>query len=220
MEGIYKIENIVNGKVYVGQTNDLKRREITHFSSLRHNKHFNDYLQKSFNKYDESNFKFSILQVCHSREELNYYETYWWNYYCKLLGKDKMYNLAHTGNANNTSEETKAKQSKSHKGRVAHNKGKKASLETREKLRISHLGQKSWNKGKHPSSDETRRKISEHSWQKGKPAYNKGIPMSVEQKKKISVAKKGKKYGKMTPEHKAHLIASLKESWKRRKEQK
>lgn len=216
MQGIYKIANIVNRKVYIGQTNDLEKRRIQHFSSLRNNNHYNSYLQRSFNKYGESNFQFVVLQTCETREELNYFETYWWNYFVNLLGKDNVYNLAHTGNAKNTSESTKQKISISLKGKVPPNKGKHPSPETIEKLRISHLGQKSWNKGTHPSSEETRRKISES--QKGKVPWNKGKPMSEEQKQKLSIANKGKKYGNMTEEHKQHLIASLKRAWVKRKE--
>lgn len=213
--GIYKIENKINHKVYIGQTNNLEKREIQHFSSLRNNNHFNSYLQNSFNKYGEENFTFTVLQLCETREELNYFETYWWEHFVKMVGKNNVYNLAHTGDAKNTSEETRKKNSLSHKGKTPLNKGKKASQETIEKLRISHLGQKSWNKGKHPSSEETKRKISEAS--KGRNPWNKGIPMSEEQKKKLSLAKKGQKYGKMTEEHKQNLIISLKQAWEKRK---
>ena len=213
--GIYKIENIVDHKVYIGQTNNLEKRKTQHFSHLRHNKHFNSYLQRSFNKYGEHNFLFTILQTCQNREEMNYFETYWWNYYIGKIGKENVFNLAHTGNAKNTSEETRRKNSIAHLGKVPHNKGKHPSPETIEKLRISHLGQKSWNKGKHPSSEETRRKISESG--KGRIPWNKGKPMSEEQKKKVSLSKKGHKYGKMTEEHKQNLIKSLKNAWVRRK---
>ena len=126
-----------------------------------------------------------------------------------------MYNLAHTGNAHNTSEITRQKQSKARKGIPSNRKGIKLKPETIEKMRISHLGQKSWNKGKHPYSAETIRKISKGA--KGRIPWNKGIPMSEDQKKKLSVAKKGHKYGKMSDEHKANLVASLKRAWVKRK---
>lgn len=44
-----------------------------------------------------------------------------------------------------------------------------------------------------PHSEETRRKMSEKA--KGRPAWNRGIPMSEEQKVKLSVAKTGVKTG-------------------------
>lgn len=214
--GIYKIENKINHKIYIGQTNNLDKRKAEHFNELNNNKHFNYYLQRSVNKYGIDNFDFVVLQTCdNDRKLLNELETYWWVYYSKLVGKENMYNLAHTGNAHNTSETTRKNLSISHKGLVPPNKGKKASAETVEKLRISHLGQVSANKGKHPSV-ETRRKISEH--QKGRIPWNKGIPMSEEQKKKVSQGKKGQTYGKMSAEHKTNLVKSLKLAWKRRKE--
>lgn len=215
MKGIYKIENKVNGNVYIGQTNKLEKREIQHISSLRHNNHFNSHLQRAFNKYGEQNFEYSILQVCETREELNYYETYWWEHYANLIGKDKMYNLAHTGNAHNTSDSTRQKLSNARKGCEPFNKGKKASPETREKLRLSHIGQKSANKGKRLTLEQ-RKKISET--QKGRTPWNKGKPMSEEQKKKLSVANRGRKKGKMTEQHKQNLIASLKRAWVKRKQ--
>lgn len=30
---IYKIENMINGKIYIGQTSDLHRREREHFKN-------------------------------------------------------------------------------------------------------------------------------------------------------------------------------------------
>lgn len=65
-------------------------------------------------------------------------------------------------------------------------KGQKASLETKEKLRISHFGFK--------VSEETKKKISEHSPHKGHPELSPfyGKHLSEEHKKNISIALKGK----------------------------
>nr|DAN97146.1 MAG TPA: intron associated endonuclease [Caudoviricetes sp.] len=46
---IYKIENLVNHKIYIGLTNNIRRRRIRHFSNLRHNCHDNSFLQDEFN---------------------------------------------------------------------------------------------------------------------------------------------------------------------------
>lgn len=57
---IYKIENLVNNKKYIGLTNNIKRRRARHFTDLRRNKHDNSFLQKEFNIYGEENFSFTI----------------------------------------------------------------------------------------------------------------------------------------------------------------
>ena len=62
--GIYKIENKVNSKVYIGSSNNIKRRWQKHKALLRHNKHQNSHLQAAWNKYGEDNFAFSIVELC------------------------------------------------------------------------------------------------------------------------------------------------------------
>jgi group I intron endonuclease len=61
--GIYKIECSVNGKVYIGQSLNIKQRWNKHKAQLRNGNHDNDYLQNSWNAYGESSFKFSLLTV-------------------------------------------------------------------------------------------------------------------------------------------------------------
>lgn len=62
--GIYKIVNKLNGKIYIGSAVNLSNRKSSHFSKLRKNKHFNNHLQNSFNKYGKDNFEFIILEEC------------------------------------------------------------------------------------------------------------------------------------------------------------
>lgn len=63
MACIYKITNLINGKFYIGSTiRPVYIRKYEHFSELRKGKHCNKYLQNSFNKYGEVNFKFEILE--------------------------------------------------------------------------------------------------------------------------------------------------------------
>jgi group I intron endonuclease len=71
--GIYKIENIVTGDFYIGQSINLKNRRYQHFYELKKNKHKNKYLQNSFNKYGKENFKFFILLYC-DINNLTFYE--------------------------------------------------------------------------------------------------------------------------------------------------
>lgn len=55
---IYKIENVVTGQCYIGQTVDLKRRKRTHINQLRNKTHVNLKLQNAWDKYGETNFSF------------------------------------------------------------------------------------------------------------------------------------------------------------------
>lgn len=68
ISGIYKIVNKVNGKYYVGSSNDMLApyggRKYSHFWSLRKNRHCNRHLQSAWNKYGENNFDFTIVERC------------------------------------------------------------------------------------------------------------------------------------------------------------
>lgn len=57
---IYKIENIINHKVYIGLTNNIVRRRSRHFTDLKCNRHDNSFLQKEYNIYGKDNFTFNI----------------------------------------------------------------------------------------------------------------------------------------------------------------
>ena len=46
MIGIYKIENKVNGKVYIGQSIDINTRWYNHRKELNGNRHHNEHLQR------------------------------------------------------------------------------------------------------------------------------------------------------------------------------
>ena len=115
--GIYCIENLVNGKRYIGQSKNIYHRWASHKSSLNNGYHFNDYLQNSWIKYGADNFKFYILDKC-ALEELNEKEKYW---IADYNTKEAGYNLTYGGDGcvgKACSEKTKQKISKANKGRV------------------------------------------------------------------------------------------------------
>lgn len=68
--GIYKIENMINGKIYIGQSVDIYKRWADHISSLNKQTHINRHLQNAWNKYGNENFKFEIIKLC-AKEKLN-----------------------------------------------------------------------------------------------------------------------------------------------------
>ena len=64
-QGVYKITNKINGKIYIGSTTTpFSLRFGQHKCQLRGNRHFNPHLQYSWNKYGESNFEFSPIEIC------------------------------------------------------------------------------------------------------------------------------------------------------------
>lgn len=61
--GVYKIRNTVDGKVYVGGTQNLQQRKYQHFYDLRSGRHHNDRLKSAYNIYGRSAFKFEVIQT-------------------------------------------------------------------------------------------------------------------------------------------------------------
>lgn len=90
--GIYKIENQVNGKVYIGKTkNTINIRVSAHRRRLNKDIHNNQHLQRSWKEYGAENFSFDTLIEC--REEiLLFVEEYWINYY-DAYDNEKGYNI-------------------------------------------------------------------------------------------------------------------------------
>lgn len=99
MIGIYKIENRINGKVYVGQTTNIEKRWCQHLEMLQEGTHHCSKLQQDYNRYDISNFNFSILEICDKSRlgelEKYYIGLYMYNIYnsttydCIKLAKHK-----------------------------------------------------------------------------------------------------------------------------------
>ena len=117
--GIYKITNLINNKLYVGSAVNIKNRFKTHKRLLKNNKHFNNHLQSSYNKYGIDNFSYDIIEIT-SIETLLNRESFWIN---EL-------------NANNT------KFGYNKRLEVSSNIGIKLSYETKKRLSESHMGHK------------------------------------------------------------------------------
>ena len=76
--GIYKIENKINNKKYIGQSINIEKRWKEHQYLLKMNKHHNYHLQNAWNKYKEESFIFNIIEEC-DKKVLNDKEKYWIN---------------------------------------------------------------------------------------------------------------------------------------------
>lgn len=129
--GVYKITNLINGKVYIGQSRDIHKRWIDHRRKSPYLS--NIYLHRAIRKHGIENFRFEVLEECRI-DQLNDLERKYIIRYKSL--KPNGYNLDLGGGA-----------------------GKEISKETKEKLRLATTGEKNPNYGK-PKSLLTRIKLA------------------------------------------------------------
>lgn len=104
---IYKIQNNINGKVYIGQTTYgfNKRYSLGQWWVKTHN----NYLKNSAKYYGHNNFTVNeFLDVAFSKEELNLKEKMWIGYY-KSANKKYGYNMNSGGDSPTMNEESKKK---------------------------------------------------------------------------------------------------------------
>lgn len=157
---IYKIENLVNHKVYIGQTTlngGFKERYSTKGNSLiervyntykpKTNKIkkslYNRHLYYSIEKYGFESFKvYEIIDVAFSKTELDIKEDSWINIYDSI---NNGYNNMHGGSNGKMSDESKRKISISWKekyknGYVSPNKGSRHTKEWKQRMSIVHSG--------------------------------------------------------------------------------
>lgn len=184
--GVYKITNIVNGKIYVGSAVSIRKRAVYHLWSLKSGRHCNSLLQRAFDKYGEDSFRFDVLEIC-DRASVVEREQFYIN---ELNATDRSigYNICPTAGSVSGrvhSEATKMKIGNANRGRKisdegrqamsARKKGSKLTAEHRMNIGNSNIGR--------VMSDEARLKIS---------AGNKGKARTIEQRTAISIRQTGK----------------------------
>jgi group I intron endonuclease len=179
---IYKITNVQNGKFYIGSAVDYELRIKTHINDLKKSKHHSSKLQRSYNKYGLSVFKFEIIETVLDVNLLIETEQKWFDKLNPELNMTLIAGLnSHLGMKRST--ETKNKISVKLTGIIR-------SVETKNKISKSKLGVSingtNMNKDKigKPLSKEQKNKIS---------IGNKGKILTEETKKKISETLKNKK---------------------------
>lgn len=156
---IYKITNLINGKIYIGQTIlSIQKRYSKHCNCDK------QIIGKAIQKYGKENFKIEQIDSATSREELDEKECYWIRFYNSQIPNG--YNLESGGVTNKeVNEVTRKKLRETHLGEKAFWYGKHLSDETKSKLSKSHIGKSKYWLGK-KRDDETIKKMSKN--RKGK----------------------------------------------------
>ncbi len=179
ISGIYRIENLLDGKVYVGSALRIPTRRSHHLGMLRRGCHDNRHLQRAWLRDGEAAFAFQIIETCNPlsliEQEQKWIDHYWPHVYNLRRRAESMLGFKH-------STET-----------VAAMRARPVSLETRAKIAAANKMRcpESWDKmaatkrGK-PLSAEHKQKLM------GRPSWNKGLKWSEEMRAKLSLAHKGK----------------------------
>lgn len=73
---VYRVTNLVNGKVYFGKSNDLARRKREHLSEMYRERR-NSHLYSAMRKYGRDNFIFEVLHTFECEEDAYLAEIAW-----------------------------------------------------------------------------------------------------------------------------------------------
>ena len=92
---IYKAQNKINGKIYIGKTNNLPKRIREH---TRYDVHNGLLFHKAIECYGEENFEWTIIDRCETNEEANRFEMYYIKKYDSF--KPNGYNMTTGGDGN------------------------------------------------------------------------------------------------------------------------
>lgn len=88
MLAVYLIRNSATDKVYVGSTNNPKKRWTTHLRALRTGRHHSIHLQRAFAKHGAAAFSFHIVEAVQNSLFLRAREQFWlWRHSGKLYNR-------------------------------------------------------------------------------------------------------------------------------------
>jgi len=164
---VYKVENILNGKTYIGKTTkSLAERKTAHLCDARHSR--GHYLHDAIRKYGEDNFLWDVLAEHGEEKILNSLEVKYIKYF-NSADPSCGYNLTLGGDGQlgiSPSPETRKKKSLSVSKSL---KGHSVSEETRRKISDKL-------KGKKPThmTEEFRNQLRE-KWLNDNPMYDEGL---------------------------------------------
>ncbi len=197
--GIYKIENIGSGRLYIGSSGNVRKRWKEHLSGLRNNRHENSYLQRSWNKYGEASFIFKQIASVEFAENLISVEQFFIDHF-QSAKRAHGYNMnprAESSLGRKLSEEAKRKIGERSRGNT-HTRGKKRSDESKRLIAAAATGNKNW-LGKKHSEDSKRKNAEAHIGRKHSDqakqkvaAFHTGRKRSAETRLKMSLAQTGR----------------------------
>lgn len=108
MHYLYKITNISNNKIYIGQTIDASKRWGAHLSFAKNPEKTGQYIHRAMAKYGSINFIYEIIASCKTQEDANEVESLLISQY-NSRDQEFGYNIKPGGNTAPHSEETKQK---------------------------------------------------------------------------------------------------------------
>lgn len=158
---IYLLTNVVNGKKYIGQTNNLKQRYAQYKNVAKYGSGKN-YVDRALFKYGIDNFTFEHIASCVDLNAANDTEIILIAQY-GTISRAKGYNIEEGGRNAPHTPETRQKISsglnKYYETHDGHLKGKKLPEEWKRNVSIGSMGKAGTNKGK-KFSDEWKNKMS------------------------------------------------------------
>ncbi|MCZ2224529.1 MAG: GIY-YIG nuclease family protein [Chitinophagales bacterium] len=188
---LYKITNLLDGKIYIGQSVNPSKRWRDHIYYSKRNNKYRQYIHHAMNKHGIENFNFEVIAGCRTQEDADYTEDQLMIQY-NSKNSEFGYNLTSGASNGGHSEETKQKLREAtlkqiaEKGHPAY--GTKRTEEVVQKMKNN------WKENHPPVSEEVRKKMSDS---------HKGKKLPEEQVRKIAAANKGRK---LSEEHKQILL--------------
>lgn len=135
---IYRATNIINNKIYIGQTIDFNKRKARH---IKQSKIPKTHFERAINKYGEDKFIWEIICHCSDKADLNQKEIEFIDFYGGI-NSDLNYNSREGGTGGRLCSESLEKMKTSRRG-VPWSKKRRAACKNK------------------PLSDEQKKKISE-----------------------------------------------------------
>lgn len=173
---IYKTTNKIDGRVYIGKCTG-KFRPSYFGSGL--------WLERALKAHGRNNFKIEVICQLPNQSQLDEFERFLIAKYREILGREKLYNIQDGGKGGlglKHSKESRIKMSEKRKGWTVNSPA-----------HFSEMAKKRgapWNKG---LNKETNIIVAQSALKKmGRPAHNRGIPISEEQRIKQRNKMKGR----------------------------